>query len=359
MDLVAEMFLLTCRAHHAAAVQATQVRPEMARRWRRLPFLGGRPAAFNADRLWNRLWDYPRRLRRSRDAWDLFHICDHSYAHLVHALPRRRTGVFCHDLDLFRCLLEPGRERRPFWFRRMAGNVMRGLQKAEVVFYSTAAVRRQIERHGLLDPSRLVHAPYGISPEFTPTCATAAPANDLFVVPRGTPFLLHVGSCIPRKRVDVLLETFARVRRACPGLRLVQIGGQWTASQRGQIVGLGIGSAVTQHRGLDRHTVASLYRRAALVLIPSEAEGFGLPVIEGLACGGTVVASDIPALREVGGEAAVYCPPADVPAWVETVTRLLARPSSAPARPVRLGQARRFSWAEHARTILEAYRKLA
>ena len=95
------------------------------------------------------------------------------------------------------------------------------------------------------------------------------------------------------------------------------------------------------------------------MLVPSAMEGFGLPVLEALACGAAVVASDLATLREVGGEAVVYCPVADVPAWTETVCRLLGDPGRAPDRAARLDRAGRFSWANHARIILDAYRRLA
>ena len=71
--------------------------------------------------------------------------------------------------------------------------------------------------------------------------------------------------------------------RAAPGfgeVRLLQIGGEWTAEQRAQIERLGLGPAVRQVRGLTRTQVAPAYRVAAVVLQPSEAEGFGLPVAE-------------------------------------------------------------------------------
>jgi glycosyltransferase involved in cell wall biosynthesis len=94
-------------------------------------------------------------------------------------------------------------------------------------------------------------------------------------------------------------------------------------------------------------------------LVPSESEGFGLPVIEALACGAVVIASDIPVLREVGGEAVVYCPVADVAAWSNTIRRVLTEPGFAPTREVRLAMARRYSWREHARIIGQAYLDLA
>jgi glycosyltransferase involved in cell wall biosynthesis len=358
MELAAERLHHAVLAGHAADMRAERVCPSFRRRAGRLPLVGRGRTALNADRLANRHWDYPRHLRRLRNEFDLFHVVDHSYAQLVHGLPADRTGVFCHDVDAFRCLLEPARDPRPAWFRAVARRVLDGFRKAALVFYSTDQVRRQIERHGLADPARLVHAPYGVAPEFTPD----APGPDRLPAPvadlGGAPFLLHVGSCIPRKRVDVLLDVFAAVRRRVPGLRLVKVGADWSADQRRQIDRLGVADRVVPLCGLDRRELAARYRAAAAVLLPSEAEGFGLPVIEALACGGAVVASDLPALREVGGAAAVYCPVGDVSAWAETVGRLLGDPGLAPARPVRLAQAGRFSWAEHARIIVEAYRRL-
>jgi glycosyltransferase involved in cell wall biosynthesis len=205
--------------------------------------------------------------------------------------------------------------------------------------------------------------PLGVSPEFSPQ-GSDSPVRDAQVAaildqPDDAPFLLHVGSCIPRKRIDVLLDVFAAVKCHRPELRLIQIGGEFTEPQREQIKRLGIESAVKQVRGVSRGTIAALYRQARLVLQPSEAEGFGLPVIEALACGATVVASDIPALREVGGDAAIFCKVGDVTGWAEAIERLLADSTQAPPPAIRLAQAGKYSWAEHTRRILEAYGRLA
>lgn len=170
---------------------------------------------------------------------------------------------------------------------------------------------------------------------------------------------MHVGSCIPRKRIDVLLAVFAALRQRQPALKLVQVGGDWTIAHRDLIKQLGIAAAIRQLRGLPRTALADLYRSACLVLQPSAAEGFGLPVLEALACGTAVLASDIPSLREVGGEAATYRPVGDVAAWTETANRLTADPASAPSRLARLAQAKKFSWTKHAQIIAAAYHRLA
>jgi glycosyltransferase involved in cell wall biosynthesis len=360
MAICAEKLLQHLATEHGQRIQASGVCPAFRRRASLVPQLAHRKTALNLDRFLNRWWDYPRRLRRRARWFSLFHVCDHSYAHLVNALPAERTGVYCHDLDAFRCLFDAKAEPRPWWFKSLARLILRGFQKAAVIFFSTMGIRNQLCRYGLVDPDRLVHAPFGCSPEYTPEARSAPHSEEQAVLQQlaGRRFLLHVGSCIPRKRIDVLLEVFAGVKKNHPDLLLVQAGGEWTSGQRKQMTYLGIGYAVRQFRGLSRMTLAALYRAASLLLLSSEAEGFGLPVIEALACGTLVVASDLAALREAGGRGAVYCSVADIAAWVQTVDRLLTDPVQAPATTMRLDQARKYSWSNHARIILTAYQKL-
>ncbi len=358
MDLLAEM--LFSHAEQDPRVSMARVRPTMARRVQRLP-LGPRRQgfAFNADRIVNRMWDVPRAARRSLGQNDVFHVCDHSYAYAVHALPVDRVGVYCHDLDAFRCVLEPQAEPRPFWYRKMSEHLLRGMKKARVVFFSTNAVREAIVRHGLIDPSRLVQARYGVSPEFRIE-EDEVGGPDLVRELGGKPFLLHVGSCIPRKRIDVLLNVFAEVRRKNPDLRLVQVGGAWTEEQRAQIARLRLEDGLLQLPRQGRPEVARLYRRAALVMMPSDAEGFGLPVIEALSCGALVMASNIPTLREAGGDAATFAPVGDIPTWAAKVDDLLRDPAAnAPSLPDRLAHAGQFSWAAHAKVIVDTYLALS
>ncbi len=239
----------------------------------------------------------------------------------------------------------------------MMQRTLDGFRKAAVIFYSTHEVGRQIRLHQLVGPEKLIHAPYGIAPEF----CIGADLEEIEPLPNlgSRPILLHVGSCIERKRIDVLLDVFAEVRRSYPELTLVQVGGDWTPEQRKQISRLELADSLQQLRGLSRSTLAGLYRRASLVLQTSEAEGFGLPVVEALACGALIVASDLPVLREVGGAGVCYAPVADVAAWTETVVKLLADPTAAPSRAARALQASKYSWEAQARIISDAYLRLA
>ena len=104
MDLAAEMILANLAGGHAGEVDARRVCPPFRHRLTRWPVAGRLGAARNADRLLNRLWDYPRALGRvsARGEFDLYHLVDHSYSQLLHALPPGRAVVTCHDLDTFR-----------------------------------------------------------------------------------------------------------------------------------------------------------------------------------------------------------------------------------------------------------------
>lgn len=353
MDLCADQLLSHLRV--LPGLKSTDLETPFRRGFQRFPMLGRRVEAFNADRAINRHLVLPRFLRRRPGEFDFVHIVDHSYAHLVRSAPTGRAGVYCHDLDAFRSVLEPARDRRPWWYRRLAERSLNGLKRAAVVFHNSAAVGRELANWGLVNPDRLVHAPLGVAEEFT----TESERTVKLPFAVDGCFLLNVGSSLTRKRLDVLLDVFAVIRGRLPQLRLIQVGGPWTPQLAEQIVRLGIGSSVTQISGLTREQLAEFYRNASAVLVTSDAEGFGLPVIEALACGAAVVASDIPVLREVGGAAVDYCAVADIAAWAETVLRAINDASTSARRSERLAHAARFSWREHARIIGETYLRMA
>jgi glycosyltransferase involved in cell wall biosynthesis len=372
MDLVGEMIAEGLAARHAGGVQVERVRPPFRQRFQSWPGVRGLGAAHNADRLLNRFWDYPRTLakRLRRESFDLFHLVDHSYSQLLHVLPADRTIVTCHDLDTFRCLLEPDREPRPRWFRAMAGRILEGFRQAAVVVCDSEVIRQAVLAHALIPEDRLHTVPLGMPSEFSAEPNPEADAEAARLLgpapddPSLAPELLHVGTTIPRKRIDVLLEVVAQVRRERPQARLLKVGGRLTEAQRRQATALGLNDAIVELPRIDRQVLAAVYRRATLVLQPSEAEGFGLPVAEALACGAAVLASDLEVLREVGGEAVAYCPVADPPCWTQAIGGILEQRRSDPQawqadRALGIARARRWSWPAHVDRLVEIYQDLA
>lgn len=364
MDLVGSMIVEHLNRLLGDEVEARAIIPPFHSRMGRSKF--GR----NADRMLNRHVDYPRLARRLAKSgeFDLFHVVDHSYAHLVGALPKGRSIVTCHDLDTFRCLLEPEKEPRAAWFKALARRTLRGVQNAAFVPADSEATLRGLVDRGIVPEGRVRVVHLGTHPECSPEPNPEADAEAARLLgPLNAPELLHVGSNIPRKRVDVLLEVFARVRQSIPEARLVKVGGALAGDLASRADRLGVTPSIvtlppfspTSPR--DRATLAAVYRRAALVLQPSDAEGFGLPVAEALACGSPVLASDIPVLREVAGDAAEYRPVGDVEAWVEGVLRMLDEDGVArqARREAGLVRSRRYGWAAHVEVLVAIYRRTA
>jgi len=363
MDHVAEMLM-----HHLEAedqIKVKQLRPAMRARLTRLPGLGFQRRMLNGDRLLNRFFDYPRWLQRHTNGFELFHLVDHSYAQLIPALPPDRTVVTCHDLDTFRCLIEPARDPRPRWFRYMAQRILDGLQRAAHIIAVSQATRDELLQYKLVPAERLSVIPNGVHPSSTPLPDPAADAVAASLLPeQGVRMvrLLNVGSTLPRKRLDVLLRVFAEVKREIPEAQLVRVGG-FTETQVRLVRELGIEQSVVSLPFLDRKVLAAVYRCSTLLLHTAEAEGFGLPVTEALACGCPVVASDIPVLREVGGTAATFCKVADIAHWKSAVIRLLEERLEHPSvwemrRQEGIASAACYSWAENARQTAHIYRQV-
>ena len=358
MDLVADMLLETLPSVSAGRISATRLRPPMVRRWTRLPVVGGGSRARLGDRLTGRLWDYPRWLRPRSGEFDVFHIVDHSYAHLVRALPAERTIVTCNDTDAFEAARE-GAASRFDPSRLLAEHVLDGISRASHVACISESTRRSLISTGRVDPARTSVVYLGAHPACTPVPDAAADADIARQLGARSFEILHVSSTIPRKRIDVLLEAFSAFRRMRPDARLVRVGGPLTRDQRRLAERLNIVDGLVQLPFLERPQLAALYRRAAVVVLPSDREGFGLPVVEAMACGTPVIVSDIPALREVGGTAARYCPPGDVRRWVEALAEFQQEYADSNARQRRraacLAAAARFSWTEYAAQMAELY----
>jgi glycosyltransferase involved in cell wall biosynthesis len=220
MDLLADE--LVARATGRPGLEIARIRPPMLAPFKKL----ARSAAtsgfvHNLDRVSGRYLEYSLRILAERGRFDRYHLVDHSYAHLALFLPGERTGVFCHDIDVFRPLFESGAER---WRRALARTLLSGLRRANVVFYSTPLVRAEILERRLVSPERLVQAPYGVAAEFRPE-----PGPEDEAARARPPYLLHVGSLIPRKNPEFLLRIFAAIGRARPELEFLQVGGEYEA----------------------------------------------------------------------------------------------------------------------------------
>jgi glycosyltransferase involved in cell wall biosynthesis len=345
---------------HSGQIRTTAIRHHLVRIVSRVPLGKRRREAFFADRVVNRMVLYPRRIRREVNGrYNLYHIVDHSYAQLVHELPAASTLVTCHDVDTFRCLASPTEEVRSRPFRAMTQRILSGLRRAGCVVCGSQATKDDLVRLGLLTEDRIRVVLNGIDPDFLPdpsalACEWAArhlangsdPALDV----------LHVGNDVPRKRVDRLLRIVDAVRASGLNVRLVRVGSPMTGTHKRLAAHLNV--PVVELPYLDRDVLRAVYARCAVLVMPSDREGFGLPVIEAFAAGRPAVISDIPSLREVSGGLARWVPPDDIRGWVDAITNALEPQDVAVGDYARRAHAATLTWDTHAQGLLPVYDEL-
>ena len=221
------------------------------------------------------------------------------------------------------------------------------LSRADVIFTVSAAAREDLVRSAGAPRERIVVTPNGVDPLFFEARAKEGPR---------APYLLAVGTLEPRKNLAVLLEALRILRRDGRDLALFVAGRQaWTHS-------LPLGDLAPHVKLLGTvpdEELAALYAGAACFVMPSLHEGFGLPLAEAMAAGVSAVASDIPALREVGGETVRYADPHDAESFARAIREALDdREGSQLRAAAARGRARKFRWEDTARATLAAYRRL-
>jgi len=173
------------------------------------------------------------------------------------------------------------------------------------------------------------------------------------------PYIAFMSTIEPRKNVPTLVRAFARVAESRPELRLVLAGSDgWGArAARDAIAASGVATRIIRPGYLADADVPALFRQAAVVAYPSFEEGFGLPALEGLACGAPVVTTLGSALAEVAGDAALLVAPDDDAALARALTSALDDPGVAArlraAGPVRAAD---FTWARCVEQHVDAYR---
>jgi glycosyltransferase involved in cell wall biosynthesis len=353
--------LLTTRLPAVApGLTVTPIRHRMTRVFSPGPLARVRPL-FSVDRALNRLVLYPRKMKQAAGApFDIFHIVDHSYAQLALELPPGKTIVSCHDVDTFRSLVDPAQDPRGPLFRAMTRHIADGLRRAAVIVCGSQAAHDDLVRFKLADPGRLRVVPNGIDPALLepPPEEASVRAAELLPPQRGVFDVLHVGNDIPRKRLDRLVEIVSMLHKRGHWIRLVRVGSPLRHATRRRMLELSLGDVV-ELPFVDRDVLRALYERCDLLLLTSDREGYGLPVLEAFAAGKPVVASDLPALRESSGGLARLVAPDSLHDWVAAIEDVLGKgdPTGALAAE-RRAQAAARTWDHHVRGLLPVYAEL-
>ncbi len=171
-------------------------------------------------------------------------------------------------------------------------------------------------------------------------------------------FVLHVGTLQPRKNIPVLIKAMAQL--ADPELKLILIGGKgWLYDDIfHQVQALGLTERVIFTGYVPDEELPLWYNAAELLVFPSVYEGFGLPVVEAMACGTPVIAADCSSIPEAVGKAGLLFAPDDVETLVKQMTAVLTNTDlQNKLRQQGLAHAQNFSWKRAGRETAEVYRR--
>lgn len=279
--------------------------------------------------------------RKAAEGYDLYHEA----AFFPFAAPKGMPTVFTvHDLSLIKFPGHHPKERVRYFnmfFRKRSAKVARYLA------VSAFTKSEMVSMLGL-DPGRIAVTHNAHEPEvFHPR-----PGADLSRLGRTLPerFFLFVGTNDPRKNMHVIPKALAASGLDVP---LVTVGWSGWSQERME------GAAPIELGYQGDEVLAALYSRATALVYPSVYEGFGLPVLEAMACGCPVVTSAMSSLPEVGGDAALYLENPSNPKEMAEVLRRVAGDEALRGgmRERGLVQAGRFSWGETAKKTYETFAK--
>jgi glycosyltransferase involved in cell wall biosynthesis len=295
-------------------------------------------------------------LRARWDRVDLFHGLNFK----LRGWGRYGGVVTIYDLSRDRL---PQPSRKLFGQRRSFLRTRRTAQRASrLVTISDHSAKDIVELYGV-PRERIVIVSPAVGPEFYPVVdpAVQASVKARYGIRREA-FVLSGGGTEPRKNIVGLIEAFGHATRLREKLNLVVVGGMnrgagpiFEAVRRAQLE-----KAVIFPGHVRLEDLRVLYSSCALFAFPSLYEGFGMPVLEAMACGTPVVSSNAASLPEVIGDAALLVDPRDPEAWAQAMTRVFEdanlRDDLRRRGALRI---KAYSWEQSAREQLRVYQELA
>lgn len=307
------------------------------------------------DRWLARLW-YRLRLPLPVECWtgplDLFHAPDFV---LPPVKPKTRTLVTIHDLSFVRLpeMTMPGMSDH---LNKWAPH---SVNRANHVIAVSEATRQDLIELYQTPPEKITVLYHGVSPEFRPIDEASKLGAIRQKYQLGTqPYILSLGTIQPRKNYRRLIQAFARIKL---DVSLVIAGGKGWSYETiyNEAQKQGLAERVYFPGFVGEADLPALYSAASLFVYPSLYEGFGLPILEAMACGTPVIAARQSSLPEVVGNDGLLVDPYDVEALAAALTQLLEDPRLC-QRLSQAGQARaaQFTWSDTATRLINLYEKI-
>ena len=310
---------------------------------------------------YERYWHHPRIVAKQQT--DIFHIIDHSYGHLAYFL--KGTGkaviVTCHDLVHF---IYPenlyDQARLPLVSMAAWKFAVMGMGLADQIVTVSDNTAKDVVQILNTELKRITVVPNAVDSIFQPLSLEKVEAfRQQHCISRETLCLLNVGSDHQRKNISTILRVLENLLRRGLIVHLCKAGSDFTDDEKTFLRTHYLEDSVTFLGQPDNRTLVQIYNAADVLLAPSLYEGFGMTVLEAMACGTPVVTSNVSSLPEVTGDAAILVDPMDVEAIAETVCRLQNDSIyRSYLRDKGLKRAKSFTWETTAEQMAIVYEKV-
>lgn len=237
--------------------------------------------------------------------------------------------------------------------------VPRSIQQADFIITVSESVKAELIKEFSIDPDRCIVTEIPPSTDFYKKNTNEV--HQKYGIPTEK-YIYFIGNLEPRKNLSTLLEAYLQLPDAIrKEYSLILAGSKgWKnealqqALQQAEVLGENV-----RHIGfVDQADSPALYQKASLFVMPSLYEGFGMPVLEAMLSGCQVIASDIPVLREVGGDIATYADPNDATDFKEKILSQLQGSTSPDWQKRAKDNAARFSWEDNASKIYDITERL-
>ena len=311
---------------------------------------------------YERFWNFPRRVRAQ--AADIVHIMDAAEAHMVPGLQKNNqlTVVTCHDLINYFYTENLKNSDRGFEIgHRVWLWAIRGMQLADRIVAVSTSTARDTATILNIDPKLITPVPNAVETNFRPLPPERVQAlRRKYGVKPETFCLLSVGSDHPRKNLPNLIESLAILQQQGLPFELLKVGTDFTDEQKQTIERLQLQGVVRYVGRPERSSLIDLYNAADVLVFPSLFEGFGLPLLEAMACGTPVITSNVSAMPEVVGDDGLLVDPNSPESIAAAIIELYNDPILQTKLIERgLARVKLFTWQNTAARIAKIYEEIA
>ena len=275
-------------------------------------------------KFYERFYNHPRTVNQTEA--DLYHIIDHTDAHVAYGLKKRGKTVVvtCHDLVqyIYPEILK-NEAKFPAFSMAVWRYCVKGINVADRTIAISTNTARDIDRWLNTNLEKVEIVPNGVGSEcrILPD-ETVVAWKQQYIKSDTEICLLHVGTNHHRKNVETVLKALKAIADLNIPVRLWKVGEDFYPEQKQYIRDNNLTEHITFIKTPNREAIIKFYNAADVLIAPSLYEGFGLTVLEAMACGTPTITANVSSIPEVAGNAAVLVEPTDVDAITQAVLRI-------------------------------------